>query len=175
MHKKHHTVIGTVIAVLVVGIVGFIGVNLINNVNAANLSDWQNSNVKILSKQARCGKKYQPVCAYYIPQIDCIQEPCPVADPVVQTYNNKCLMEADGATFLYAGVCQTWTTSSTIQLKEPKAICDAKYKPVCGEYKPQIDCIQEPCPAIDAVRETYTNRCTLDQAGAKFIYNGVCK
>lgn len=174
MQKKQHSVMSIVIAVLVVGIIGFTGINLINNANAANFSDAKASNPKILSKQAKCDKKYQPVCAYYMPQVTCTADTCNPVDPVVQTYNNKCLMEADKATFLYTGVCQTWTSSPTTQVKEPKK-CDTKYKPVCGEYKPTVTCTQEPCNAVDAVRETYTNRCMLDQAGATFLYNGVCK
>jgi peptidoglycan hydrolase-like protein with peptidoglycan-binding domain len=49
-----------------------------------------------------CTKEYKPVCGGK--QVVCITAPC---DPIPQTYGNSCMMEADGAKFLYEGQCQT--------------------------------------------------------------------
>ena len=48
-----------------------------------------------------CSQEYAPVCASK--QIVCITTPC---NPIPQTYNNRCTMSADGATFLYEGQCR---------------------------------------------------------------------
>ncbi len=48
-----------------------------------------------------CTKEYQPVCGSK--SIVCITTPC---NPIQQTYSNRCMMEADGATFAYEGVCR---------------------------------------------------------------------
>ena len=48
-----------------------------------------------------CTKEYRPVCGSK--QVVCITAPC---NPVQQTYGNRCMMEADGATFLYEGACR---------------------------------------------------------------------
>lgn len=48
-----------------------------------------------------CTKEYMPVCGGK--PIVCITTPC---DPVPTTYSNKCMMEAGGASFLYAGQCR---------------------------------------------------------------------
>lgn len=52
-----------------------------------------------------CTKEYKPVCGSK--PIVCITTPC---NPVPTTYSNRCMMEADGATFLYEGQCRTTTT-----------------------------------------------------------------
>ncbi len=51
-----------------------------------------------------CTMDYNPVCGSK--QVQCITTPC---NPVQQTYSNRCGMEADGATFLYAGECRPTT------------------------------------------------------------------
>lgn len=48
-----------------------------------------------------CTKEYAPVCASK--PIVCITTPC---DPIQQTYSNKCMARADGATPLYEGKCR---------------------------------------------------------------------
>jgi peptidoglycan hydrolase-like protein with peptidoglycan-binding domain len=52
--------------------------------------------------QAGCTKEYVPVCGSK--PIVCITTPC---NPVQQTYGNRCMMQADGATFLYQGACRS--------------------------------------------------------------------
>lgn len=48
-----------------------------------------------------CTKEYMPVCGSK--QIYCITTPC---NPIQQTYSNRCMMNADGASFLYEGQCR---------------------------------------------------------------------
>jgi len=47
-----------------------------------------------------CTKEYMPVCGSK--QVQCITTPC---NPIQQTYSNRCMLTADGATFLHAGAC----------------------------------------------------------------------
>ena len=53
---------------------------------------------------AGCTKEYKPICGSK--PIVCITTPC---NPIPQTYSNRCMMEAEGASFLYEGVCRTDT------------------------------------------------------------------
>ena len=48
-----------------------------------------------------CMKEYRPVCGSK--PIECITAPC---DPIQQTYSNRCMMDADNATFVHEGVCR---------------------------------------------------------------------
>ena len=50
---------------------------------------------------ATCTKEYKPVCGSK--QVVCITTPC---NPIQQTYSNKCMMSADGATFVHEGQCR---------------------------------------------------------------------
>ncbi|MEK9154383.1 MAG: PKD domain-containing protein [Patescibacteria group bacterium] len=52
-----------------------------------------------------CTKEYAPVCG--AKPIVCITTPC---NPVPTTYGNKCVMNADGASFLYEGACRSTCT-----------------------------------------------------------------
>jgi len=52
-----------------------------------------------------CTKEYVPVCGSK--QVQCITTPC---NPVQQTYSNRCMLNADGATYLYAGQCRDTST-----------------------------------------------------------------
>ena len=49
-----------------------------------------------------CTKEYMPVCG--AKPIVCITTPC---NPIPQTYGNRCEMNADGAAYLYEGVCRS--------------------------------------------------------------------
>ena len=49
-----------------------------------------------------CTKEYVPVCG--MKPIVCITTPC---NPIPQTYGNRCMMNADGANFAYAGACRS--------------------------------------------------------------------
>lgn len=48
-----------------------------------------------------CTKEYKPVCG--AKQVVCIKAPC---NPIPTTYGNRCMMNADGAVFLYEGACR---------------------------------------------------------------------
>ena len=50
------------------------------------------------------------------------------------------------------------------------AICTAQYDPVCGEV--QVYCIKAPCPPL---KQTFSNRCVADNAGAFNIVAGECQ
>jgi len=54
-----------------------------------------------------CTKEYMPVCG--AKPIVCITTPC---NPIPTTYSNKCMMNADNATLLYAGECKPGTTTN---------------------------------------------------------------
>lgn len=60
--------------------------------------------VQIHVGQIACTKEYVPVCGSK--PIVCITTPC---NPIQQTYGNRCMMDADGATYLYDGVCRDTT------------------------------------------------------------------
>ena len=51
-----------------------------------------------------CTKEYNPVCGSK--PIVCITTPC---NPIPQTYGNRCMMQTDGAAFLYEGACRDTT------------------------------------------------------------------
>src|SRR3989338_6282536 len=57
--------------------------------------------VRVGEKLVGCTKEYKPVCG--MKPIVCITTPC---NPVPQTYSNRCMMQADGATFAYEGACR---------------------------------------------------------------------
>ncbi len=80
-----------------------------------------------------CTKEYKPVCGSK--PIVCITTPC---NPIEQTYSNRCLMLADGATFLYEGQCRT---------DPPICLAVAYQRPICalGEIVAPVD-PTSPCP-----------------------------
>ncbi len=53
-----------------------------------------------------CTMEYSPVCGQP-PIPECLKKMlCKMPTPLPKTYSNKCLMESDGAEFLYEGQCQ---------------------------------------------------------------------
>jgi hypothetical protein len=52
-----------------------------------------------------CTKEYAPVCA--MPKSSCNGTYCTDVMPTPKTYDNKCMMEVAGATYLYSGSCKT--------------------------------------------------------------------
>ncbi len=59
-----------------------------------------------------CTKEYSPICGSK--PIVCITTPC---NPIQQTYGNRCMMQADGATFLYQGACRNTSTNPADDLR----------------------------------------------------------
>ena len=68
--------------------------------------------VTITVGQIACTKEYKPVCGSK--PIVCITTPC---NPIQQTYSNRCMMEADGASFLYEGECRSTNTDPASDLR----------------------------------------------------------
>lgn len=65
--------------------------------------------IRVGDAPVACTKEYRPVCGSK--HVICITTPC---NPVQQTYSNRCMMEADGATFVHDGACR-------IDTKDPAA------------------------------------------------------
>lgn len=57
--------------------------------------------VTIYVGSATCTKEYMPVCGSK--PIVCITTPC---NPIPQTYGNRCMMQADGASYVHEGQCR---------------------------------------------------------------------
>lgn len=67
------------------------------------------SQVKITvgaTQPGMCTKEYMPVCG--AKPITCITTPC---NPIPTTYSNRCMMNADGASYLYDGSCKATGTN----------------------------------------------------------------
>lgn len=60
---------------------------------------------QIVVGSVACTKEYKPVCASK--QVVCIKAPC---NPIQQTYGNRCVAGADGASVLYEGSCRDAST-----------------------------------------------------------------
>lgn len=84
--------------------------------------------VQITVGSIACTKEYRPVCG--LKQVTCITAPC---NPVSTTYSNKCMMQADGATFAYEGQCRTDSSdpSANSQCKSWYDGCNS-----CGRSEP---------------------------------------
>lgn len=54
----------------------------------------------------RCTREFMPVCGIK-PRVCPPGMMCPAVMPAPQTYGNKCLMKADGATLVHEGACGT--------------------------------------------------------------------
>lgn len=53
-----------------------------------------------------CTKEYMPICG--AKPIVCVTTPC---NPIPTTYSNRCMMNTDGASFLYEGACRATTAN----------------------------------------------------------------
>lgn len=206
-----------------------------------------------------CTKEYMPVCGSK--QVQCVTTPC---NPIQQTYSNRCMLNADGATFLHAGACGnpsnkppvissftgptvlavnetgTWRitasdpenqslsyfvswgdeyeltnnsavpaasfvqattfthvyaeggrytvtvvvrdaagnevrTTSTVSVAG-SVVCTLEYSPVCGQ-PPEPACRTTPpyCMLPTPSPQTYANKCLLNAAGARLLYEGECR
>ncbi len=108
-----------------------------------------------------CTMEYAPVCGQ--PAWSCPAGMyCATVMPAPQTYSNRCMMNAAGASFLYEGQCQSGSA------------CTGEYAPVCG--KPSI-CYQGHVGAWPRECEygkTYSNRCHLNSENATYVYAGTC-
>lgn len=72
------------------------------------------------------------------------------------------------------GKCGLYSNEIKISLDSRKptsqVICTLEYKPVCGQQA--VYCIKAPCPQS---KVTYSNKCRLIAAKAKYLYDGECK
>lgn len=69
-----------------------------------------------------------------------------------------------GTSAIISGTTLTITTSGNhtfVFTQDKPTACTTEYAPVCGSYKPVINCLVAPCPAVDPVVQTYSNRCEL--------------
>lgn len=62
--------------------------------------------IRVGDQQIACTMEYMPVCG--LKSVVCIKAPC---NPIQQTYGNKCMMQADGASFLHSGACRESSVS----------------------------------------------------------------
>ncbi len=105
-----------------------------------------------------CTQEYSPVC--WMPYFEC-PDWALCSRPMDVTYSNMCMLDAANATLQHKWVCEH---------DIPKA-CSKEYKPVCGETLPKT------CLSLDCAvhLETYSNRCTMENAGSTFMYEWECK
>jgi hypothetical protein len=113
-----------------------------------------------------CTMEYSPVCGQQT--INCVKAPCPQPEP--KTFGNKCAMNAAGANYLYSGECKKTNDDSEDEMDEITP-CTKEYKPVCGERKP----LPYEKVSQEGLMKTYSNKCVLKNADAKFLYEGTCK
>jgi hypothetical protein len=65
---------------------------------------------------------------------------------------------------------------------EGDSVCTREYKPVCGEITVRMNadcptgmfCTQYQSVSKN-IQKTFSNKCELEKAGAKFLYEGKCK
>lgn len=62
-------------------------------------------------KPTICTKEYMPVCGFV--QVQCITAPCP---PVQETFGNRCMAQAAGATDIREGTCEASTDPGPIDV-----------------------------------------------------------
>lgn len=96
-----YSVNGTYTAILYRNIPGGCGPNADPRCLGAPAENREIARVQIIVGTQACTKEYNPVCG--LKQVVCVTAPC---NPIQQTYGNRCVMEADGATFVHAGECR---------------------------------------------------------------------
>lgn len=84
-----------------------------------------------------CTKEYKPVCGAQ--PIVCITTPC---NPIPTTYSNRCTMNADNASFLYDGQCQSENPADNPQCKAWFDGCNSCSR---GAYGEQAACTLRYC------------------------------
>ncbi len=70
-----------------------------------------------------CTMEYAPVCG--LKPIVCITTPC---NPIQQTYSNRCMMSADGATLSYEGACRPTPPVPPVVSPLKHRVCSALYR-----------------------------------------------
>lgn len=112
-----------------------------------------------------CTKEYNPVCGSK--PIVCITTPC---NPIQQTYSNRCLMNADGASFLYEGQCRTeppiclaviyqrpiCAPGETVAPVDPTSQCPGPWRCVSGNKPPTISGFSGPTTLVVNATGTWT-------------------
>ncbi len=68
--------------------------------------------IQVVVGPVACTKEYKPVCASK--PIVCVTTPC---NPIQQTYSNRCVAGAEGATVLYEGSCRDTNTDPSTDLR----------------------------------------------------------
>jgi hypothetical protein len=103
-----------------------------------------------------CDFIYQPVCGEQKKTLCEKGEDC----QEMITFRNQCDLNSSGATLVHDGICTQNITN-----------CSQEYTPVCGTVT-SSDCDDETtCPLSE---KTFSNRCVLEEAEAKFVYEGEC-
>lgn len=88
---------------------------------------------------------------------DCIA----AGNPAMESYPRQCRTQ-DGQHFVEVIEGETVDQNN-------ETVCTAQYDPVCGEI--DVQCIKAPCPPV---KETFSNFCFANKAGAKNIIKGEC-
>lgn len=79
------------------------------------LSARTSTTVRVGTTDAACTEEYDPVCGQPAePACRHSVPACMIATPGPQTYGNRCMMNAAGATFLYEGQCRSTTVACTM-------------------------------------------------------------
>ncbi|HXH31550.1 MAG TPA: hypothetical protein VNJ01_12100 [Bacteriovoracaceae bacterium] len=146
------------------------------NLSSCNIEPEDSDGTVVVEPSViQCTTDYQPVCGQpYFEQVQCVTEPCAVADPAMpRIYHNKCQMIAEKATLVHAGECK----DGTVVVKPPVIQCTTDYRPVCGQpYFEQVQCVREPCAVADpAMPRIYLNKCQMIVEQATLVHTGECK
>ncbi|MBN2306979.1 hypothetical protein JXD20_03260 [Candidatus Peregrinibacteria bacterium] len=102
------------------------------------------------------------------------ETPKPTAAPASEVTNfEECVAAGNPVMESYPRQCrhgdQTFTEDITPPALAMDQPCTREYRPVCGEI--EVWCVKAPCPPV---KETYSNRCMAENAGASNIIEGQC-